>query len=103
MWMTILEHIPRTYRYTIGKRIEERFLDLLEVSYRAYYSEKDQKIKLLQSAITMLDIIKYLITIAWEGKLISTKHFESFHEKLQTIGRMLGGWKKGLMGENKKL
>lgn len=102
MWMTILEHIPRTYRYTIGKRIEERFLDLLEVSYRTYYSERGQKLKLLQSAITLTDIIKYLTTISWEGKLMSTSHFETLHEKLQIIGRMLGGWKKGLTSESRK-
>lgn len=93
--------MPRTYRYTIGKRIEDRFLDLLEISYRTYYSEKDHKLKLLQSAITLLDIIKYLITIAWEGELISHLHFESINSKLQELGRMLGGWRKGLIPANK--
>lgn len=96
VWINIVPHIQKGSRFTIGSRIENRFLDLLEISYTAYFSEKEKKLKKISESILTLDIIKYLITVAWEGKLISNKHFELISLKLEEVGKMLGGWKKSL-------
>jgi hypothetical protein len=36
------------------------------------------------------------LQIAWENKCISSEKYSVLSEKLEEIGRMLGGWKKGL-------
>lgn len=94
--MNIVPHMPKAARYTMGARIENKFLDLLETAYLAYFSEKDKKPEKIAECIFITDILKFLISTAWEGKFISHKHFEDIAVKLDEIGKMLWGWKKSL-------
>ena len=96
VWISITPHIPKGARYTIGSRIENKFLDLLELTYTAYFTEKDKKSEKLSGCILHLDALKFLISVAWEGKIISNKHCEEISIKLEEVGRMFGGWKKNL-------
>ena len=100
--MTIVQHIPRDARYTLGQRIENKFLDLLESSYIAYFTEKEKKTARVSECIVVLDTLKFLISVAWEGKLISNKQYEDVAIKLDEAGKMFGGWKKNLTNPEKK-
>ena len=102
LWINIVVHIPKTARYTIGSRIENKFLDLLEFAYIAYFSEKDKKAEKIAECILTLDTLKFLISVAWEGKLIPNKHCEDIAVKLNEVGKMLGGWKNSLNNPEKK-
>lgn len=94
--MATLPHIPKSSRYTTGARIENKFLDLLELAYTAYFIEKDKKTEKISQCIFTLDIIKFLISIAWEGKIISNKHYENISVRLDEIGKMFWGWKQSI-------
>jgi len=94
--------MPKGARYTIGARIENKFLYLLELSYLAYFTEKDKKREKISDCILVLDTLKFLISVAWEGKLISSKHCEDVALKLEEAGKMFGGWKKNLDNPEKK-
>ena len=85
--------MPRVGRYTTGARIENHFLDLLELIYRAYYANMENKSGVIVEAISKNDIIKYLLQIAWENKLMKDKQYLELSQKLQEVGRILGGWK----------
>jgi len=89
-------------RYTLGSRIENKFLDLLELSYIAYFSSPEKKMEKVTDCILISDTLKFLISVAWEGKLISNKQYEDIALKLQEIGKMLGGWKNKLANPEKK-
>lgn len=102
IWIGIVPHIQRGARYTIGARIENKFLDLLELTYIAYFTEKEKKIERISECILMLDTLKFLISVAWEGKLISNKHCEDMILKLEEVGKMFGGWKNSLKNPKKK-
>lgn len=102
LWISIVPHIVKSARYTIGQRIENIFLDLLELSYNTYFSEKDKKAEKIARCILMADALKFLITVAWEGKMISNKQCEDMAVKLDEIGKMFGGWRKSLDIPEKK-
>ena len=102
LWMSIVPHMPKGARYTIGERIENKLLDLLELSYIAYFTGKDKKMEKISECILVTDSLKFLISVAWEGKLISNKHCEDVALKLEEIGRMFGGWKNSLANLEKK-
>jgi len=91
VWVNIVSHIPKSSRYTIGVRIENKFLDLLEISYTAYFAEKNNKSDKITDCILILDILKFLLSVAWEAKIISNKHYEELSLKLEEAGKMLGG------------
>lgn len=100
--MHIVPHIPKGARYTIGARIENKFFDLLEISYLAYFSGKENKAEKISSCILALDTLKFFMHIAWEGKLISHAQYEEIAVKLNEIGKMLGGWRKSTDNPEKK-
>jgi hypothetical protein len=100
--MKIVPHIAKGARYTIGARIESTFLDLLEQTYAAYFSVKEKKAEMLKTCVFTLDILKFLISVAWEGKLISHNQCEELAVKLEEIGKMFGGWQKSLDNPTKK-
>jgi hypothetical protein len=102
LWLGIVQHIPKAARYTIGTRIEERWLDLLEATYTSYFSGKIGKEEKLSSCILISDTLKFFISVAWEGKLISHKQYENVALNLSEIGKMLGGWRKSLGNPDKK-
>ena len=102
IWVNIVPHIAKGARYTIGSRIENKFLDLLELAYVAYFTEKEKKAEKITDCILVLDTLKFLVSVAWEGKLISNKHCEDVSLKLEEAGKMFGGWKKNLGNPGKK-
>src|SRR3989344_9481279 len=87
LWMSIVPHMAKGARYTIGERIENKFLDLLELSYNAYFTEKEKKLEKIAACILIADGLKFLVSVAWEGKVISDKHCEGVAVKLDEIGK----------------
>lgn len=98
VWLGIVPHIPKNARYTIGARIENKFLDLLDDTYLAYFSHKENRQSKVDSCILTLDTLKFLISIAWEAKLVSHKQYEDVSIKLNEVSKMLAGWQKYLQG-----
>lgn len=102
IWVSIVTHISKNSRYTIGLRIENKFLDLLELSYIAYFTKKEEKLEKILECILILDTLKFLISVAWEAKIISHNQYEELALKLGEVGRMLGGWKNKIESPEKK-
>jgi hypothetical protein len=99
LWFQTLADFPRIYRYNLGGKIEDYFLSLLENIFIAIYLSSDKKSAQLLLAILKLDSLKFFLQLAWENKCLTNAKYSDLSEQLDEIGRMLGGWKKGL--ENK--
>ena len=100
--MSIVPHIIKGARYTIGTRIENKFFDLLEVAYLAYFTDKYHKAQKIIECILIADTLKFFMYVAWGGKLISHKQYEDVSLSLDEIGKMLGGWRRSLDNPEKK-
>ncbi len=72
------------------------FLELLECVFTSLYLAPEQKIVRLTTAVSKLDGVKFFLQIAWENKCVPNEKFIALSEMLDEIGRMIGGWKKGL-------
>lgn len=91
----------KLHRATIGARIGNVFLEVIELSYHAYYATTEEKLPLIVTTLKKVDTLKFLITVAWEGKLIQTGHFSELTRELQEISKMLSGWKRGIEAKQK--
>lgn len=96
-WLVIHHDFPRTERFGLGARIEGVFLDLLELSSSSVYMPIEPKIVTLGKSIARLDTLRFLLQLAWENKLIATAKYSALTERLEESGRMMGGWRKGLI------
>lgn len=94
--------MPKNSRYTIGVRIENLFLDLLERTYLSYFTDKETKSSKVGECIVLLDSLKFFLAVAWEAKLLSHKQYEEISLKIAEVGKMLGGWRKSLEKPDKK-
>jgi hypothetical protein len=102
IWLNIVPHMPKHNRYTIGERIENKFLDLLELTYATYFSSREVKMNDIPKCILVLDTLKFFISVTWTNKLISHKQCEEIALKLDEIGKIFGGWLKNLNNPEKK-
>ncbi len=100
LWHNYIVNLNRVDRYTIGAKIDDTFLSLLELIFKGCFAyDKFEKISIISQAIAKSDLLKFLLQIAWENKIINNKIYGALILLLDEIGRMLGGWKKNL--ENK--
>lgn len=96
-WQALHRNFPKVERFGLGQKIDSVFLNLLELTYATSYLPPEQKIIGLEKVIPRLDILKFFIQLAWENKCIHTNKYTELSQKLDEIGRMLGGWRKGLL------
>jgi hypothetical protein len=95
-WQNLLISAPRIPRNTIGKKIDNLFTDIIEITINAAYTGQKNKINSVRLISNKFDILKYFITIFWEIKAIDTKKYANLSKQLLLIGNMLGGWLKKL-------
>ncbi len=95
-WFKVLADFPKVYRYNLGGKIENSFLSLLENTFITSYLAGEKKQAQLSLAIIKLDNLKFFLQVAWENKCISSARYADLSGRLEEVGRMLGGWRKGL-------
>lgn len=57
---------------------------------------KENKIPVLRKALSQLGIAQFFIRLLWEIKGIDNAQFIKLSDPLNAIGKMLGGWIRGL-------
>jgi len=87
-----VETFNRAYRFTIGERLTGHGLDLMNTLVEAAYSR--EKETLLQDANRKINSIRYLLRLAKDLKLMTIDSYGFSAERLDEIGRMVGGWRK---------
>jgi len=90
----LLSKFPRNHRYALGLRIENTLYDILEL----LIGQKAQpgSAQMLNQASVKLDVLRFLVRLTFDLKLISTTQHHAFIEQIDNIGKQLGGWLKSL-------
>lgn len=87
-----VEKFPRSHKFTIGDRLENQALDILELLLEAKYSW--QKRDLLQQANLKLEQLRFLIRLSKDLKMLSLKSYGHASKLINEVGRQIGGWVK---------
>jgi len=84
------KNLSREYRYTLGEDIKKETIELIINVYRANksYSKKE----FIQGARENTEIIRLLIRISKDLKLVSLKRFVGLNEKIESISKQLAAW-----------
>lgn len=95
-WYGYRDGMAKKSRYTLGDKIDARFIQALELLQVATYQSPADKITTLERALSGVDTLKFLLRICWEVRVFDEKKYATLSEGVQEVGRQIGGWKKGL-------
>ena len=92
--LTTVERFPKQARFTIGQRLIDSSLDIVEHIIEAIYTKK--RAHILDSINLSLEKQRVLFRIAHDRRYLSTQQYEYIVKALDEAGRMTGGWRKSL-------
>jgi hypothetical protein len=75
-------------------------MEIIESVVTASFLRKEEKLPYVRLAIRKSDTLKIFLMILWETKSLDTNKYIQLSEKLDEIGRMLGGWNGSLTKQN---
>lgn len=96
IYYNYLALFPKKDKYALGKKCEEQIIEILEMVIQAKSCSQTEKKKSLDTASVKLDMLKIFIRLCQDLKLLDQKKYLNISERLQEVGRMLGGWQKSL-------
>ncbi len=85
---------PKNQRYLIGERLENNGLDILEYLIEARFSKN--KFQKIQDADSKIQILRYLIRMTKDLKLLQENQYIYIIKEIDELGRMIGAWKKNI-------
>jgi hypothetical protein len=89
-----LQTIPKRDRFTWGEKIENVSLEVLKDTARASFMSGLKKRVVLEDVSEHVDLLKILLRLGWELRIIDQKKFIARQGEIQEIGKMLGTWIK---------
>lgn len=102
LWYEYLKIIPKTHRYSLATKIDKIFIDVIETIVTANFLPQKEKEPFIRFSIKKLDTLKIFLMILWETKSLDDKKYITLSEKLNEIGRNLGGWRGKLLKDQEK-
>lgn len=100
IWFSYYQILPKSHRYSLGVKIDNLFIELIEAISVAGFLKPEEKQPWVRLAIRKSDTLKVLLMILWESKSIDDKKYINLSEKIDNFGRDLGGWSGKLIKEN---
>ncbi len=100
LWFSYYQHIPKLHRHSLGGRIDELFVEVIESVSVASFLQKDEKLTWVRIAIRKIDTIKVLLMVLWEAKSVDNKKYIAISVQIEEIGKMLGGWSGQIEKQN---
>jgi len=85
-----LDKFPRQRRFTLGERLEQVLLDVLEFLLEAAYTRSKQAP--LQRANLRLELARHLWRLAHELEVVSTRRYAHGAKLMDELGKQVGGW-----------
>ena len=85
---------PKILRPTLGRRLDEQCIESLVILSDARYLPKDQKQSSYQKVDSSLATIRVLIRLARAQEALSSAQYQHLSEKINEVGRMIGGMQR---------
>ena len=83
-------------RYSLGEKITNLFIEIIELILIAGYSERSQKLLILQKVSVRLDLLKFFLQTAFELNAIDNTKLAALAIPIGDVGKQLGGWQRQL-------
>jgi hypothetical protein len=89
LWLTpALERFPKAHKFTLGDRIQNQALDVLEATYTRDRAQH------LRRANLGIEKMRFLLRLATDLKVMDKRRYEFAARTLDEVGRSVGAWAK---------
>ena len=99
-WVGFYQTLPKHHRHSLGQKIDTIFVEIIEAISIASFLSRDEKQPWVRLAIRKTDTVKVLLMVLLEAKSIEDKKYIMLSEKMEGIGKKLGGWNGQLLNQN---
>jgi hypothetical protein len=99
VWYEYYRILPTTHRYTLGQKVDKYFTEIIESITIAAFLKSEEKIPYVRLAIRKSDVLKVFLYILWETKSLDDSKYILLSDKLNSVGRDLGGWSGSLVAK----
>ena len=103
MWHTYFKTIPKEHRFSLGVKIDNIFIEVIEMISGALYVNKEEKVLYIKTAIRKTDTLKLLFLMLWETRSLDNNKYLMISERIDEVGRMLGGWLGQIVKQNSSM
>ena len=100
IWVGFYQKIPKIHRHSLGVKVDTLFIEIIEAISIASFLSREEKQPWIRLAIRKTDTLKVLLLVLWEAKSLEDKKYLALSEKIEEIGKMLGGWSGQLQKQN---
>lgn len=100
MWYGYYKILPKEHRFTLGQKVDILLVEIIEAISAASFLSRAEKIPYVRLAIKKTDALKIFLMILWETKSLDDKKYILLSQRINEIGKMLGGWNGQLIKQN---
>ncbi len=100
LWHEYHLTLPKVHRHTFGERVDVLFIEIIEATSSAAFLPKSEKLPWVRVATRKLDTLKLMLMILWESGSLLDKKYVALSVKVDTVGKMFGGWQGQLQKQN---
>lgn len=100
LWSEYHQVLPKTHRYSIGNKVDGMLVDAIEAVAAAGFLSRTEKLPYVRAAIRKVDAAKVMLQILWETKSLENKKYVALSQRIDEVGKILGGWHGHLVKQN---
>jgi four helix bundle protein len=89
----IINGFPKGQRFVLGQQIQNCLLDIAKLIVQAN-KQRTNRLPILAQADIEIEKLRLLIRLAKDLRMVSVKQYGTLAERINEIGRLLGGWLK---------
>jgi len=88
----LVENLSKTYKYSLGQRIQTEATEIIINIYKA--NSSIEKIPFISKAREQIEIIRLLIRVLHDTRQINLKRMVLINSMIEEISKQLTGWQK---------
>jgi hypothetical protein len=93
-----VERLPKKDLYTIGIKIENLLLEIIELTLLAYTKNGAGKMLIINKIDVLLRMFRLFVRMASELKAMNAQSYATIEGRALEIGSIIGGWMKKVKG-----
>jgi len=96
------KNFNKEYKYTLAEKLKNTVHELLDLIIETNSLPDSEKEKYFSQIDFKKEHLRIYLRIAFDLKIIGDGQLKVLNEKIEEIGRQLGGWQKWTVEQNKK-